>query len=96
MMTCRGLYVVGFCMALIGTLGIAVNMALSGWTTGVPMVLAATVAIGLGLVNTLGREDFDRDHALPYRVVNWGGGLLVVCLGLLTLAVGVVSLGVFG
>ncbi|MDF9746518.1 hypothetical protein [Natrinema salsiterrestre] len=95
MMDTRQLYVVGFGLGLIGSLVTVVSLALAEFVTSAVIGLGTMFTLALGLVNTFTREDFDRDHSLTYRVVNWGGAVIVVALGLLMLTVGIVSFRTF-
>ncbi|QLH77840.1 hypothetical protein HZS55_11260 [Halosimplex rubrum] len=51
----------------------------------------ATFVFVLDFGDAFDREDLDRDHSLAYRLGNRGGAVLAVAVGLVTLAVGIVS-----
>jgi hypothetical protein len=95
-MNTRQVYAVGLGLGLLGSLVTAASQVLAGYVAIGVLTFGAAVALFLGLVNVFEREDFDREHSLPYRVANFGGAVFVVALGLLLLGVGVWSLGTFG
>lgn len=94
-MESRQLYLVGYGLGLVGSLAAVAAVVLAGAVSYAVIMLGATVTFVLGIYDGLTREDFDRDHSLAYRVGNLGGAILVVGLGLLMLAVGIVSLVTF-
>jgi hypothetical protein len=91
----REVYAVGCVLGFVGSLVLVVGQVLAGAVATGVISLGATVTFAIVLGNVLRREDFDRDHALPYRVLNFGGALVVVALGLLLLGVGVAFFGAF-
>ena len=95
MVSARQLYAVGFGLAILGGLGAAAGLALAG-SPGSVLVLVAVLPLVFGLASTVRQEPVDWDHSLAYRVGNVCGALVAVALGLVMLAVGVVSLGLFG
>lgn len=95
-MESRHLYLVGYGLGLVGSLAAVAAVVLAGAVAIGVIMLGATVTFVLGIVDGVTREDLDRERSLVYRVGNWGGAVLVVGLGILLLAVGVVSLGTFG
>lgn len=92
----RTLYLVGFGLGLVGSLVTVASLVLAGLVANGVLALGATVTFVIGLVSAYRREPFDLTPTLAYRVGNWGSAVFVVGLGLLMLAVGVVSLGTFG
>ncbi|MBZ6496318.1 hypothetical protein [Natrinema longum] len=94
-MDARQLYVVGLGLGLIGSLVTVVSLVLAGFVTTAVIGLGTTFTFAVGLDNVFTREDFDREHSLIYRVVNCGGAVIVVALGLLMLTVGIVSFRTF-
>ncbi|WP_436909335.1 hypothetical protein [Halosimplex marinum] len=92
----RHVYAVGIGLGLVGSVAAAAGLALAGSPATGGVALASTIGLVLGFVTLFNREDFDRDHALAYRLGNWGGAVLTVALGLVMLAVGVASILAFG
>ncbi|MGQ3414160.1 hypothetical protein ACT4ML_18180 [Natrinema sp. LN54] len=91
----RQLYVVGLVLGLIGSLLTVVSLVLAGFVTTAVIGLVTTFAFAVSLENVFTREDLDREHSLSYRVVNCGGAVIVVALGLLMLTVGMMSFRTF-
>ncbi|MFA9501245.1 hypothetical protein NP511_03230 [Natrinema thermotolerans] len=94
-MDTQQLYVVGLVLGLIGSLVTVVSLVLAGFVTTAVIGIGATFAFAVSLENIFSRTDFDREHSLSYRIVNWGGAVIVVALGLLMLTVGLVSFRTF-
>lgn len=94
-MDVRHCYAAGCVLGFVGSLAAVAGMVLAGSVAIAVIALGTPVVFVLALRNVFTNERFDRDHSLVYRVVNWGGALFVVALGLLMLAVGVVSLSAF-
>jgi hypothetical protein len=94
-MDTRQLYVAGLGLGLIGSLVTVVSLVLAEFVTNAVIGLGTTFTFALGLKNVFTREDFDREHSLIYRVVNCGGAVIVVALGLLMLTIGIVSFRTF-
>ncbi|WP_455448882.1 hypothetical protein [Natrinema thermotolerans] len=94
-MDARQLYVVGLVLGLIGSLVTVVSLVVAGFMTTAVIGLGATFTFAVSLENVFTRTDFDREHSLIYRIVNWGGTVIVVALGLLMLTVGLVSFRTF-
>jgi len=100
----RNVHIVGYGLALIGSLTIGVSLILSdgsGLSEVAPsgvILLGGTLALVFGLRNVLTKTqtEFDLEHSVAYRVANVGAAIIVVASGLLLFAVGLVSLGVFG
>lgn len=87
------LYVVGFALALIGSLATAAAQVLAGTAAIGVLTLGGTVALAFGLRNVLARDGFALEPSLSYRVANWGGAAFVVAIGLLMVGIGIASLG---
>ena len=91
----REVYAVGCGLGLVGSLVLVASQVLAGAVAYGVLTLGATFTFVVVLGNVYRREDFDRDHSLTYRVLNFGGALVVVALGLLMLAAGVAFFGAF-
>lgn len=92
-MTPRQLYVVGFGLALIGSLAAAAGQVLAGTTATAVVTLGGSVACVIGLRNALARAEFEMEPSLTYRVLNWAGATLAFAFGLLMGGVGFAFLG---
>lgn len=71
------------------------SLVLAGLVVNNVLVLLSTFTFVLSLVRVFTREDFDREHSLAYRIGNWGGAVIAVAIGLLMIAVGIVSFNTF-
>ena len=94
-MNCRSVYLVGFALGLVGSLATAAGLFVAGQAPTAVMVFATSTVFVLAVRNTRDREDFDRDHRLLHRVVNWVGASVVLALGLVMVLVGLWSLVAF-
>ena len=92
----RELYAVGCVLGFVGSLVLVAGQVLAGAVAIGAISLGASATFAIVLGNVYRREDFDRDHSLPYRLLNFGGALVVVALGLLMLGVGIAFFGAFG
>jgi hypothetical protein len=91
----RAVYAIGCVLGLVGSLVLVAGQVLAGSVTTGVLTLGATATFAIVLGNVYRREDFDRDHSRTYRVLNLGGALFVVALGLLLLGVGIAFFGAF-
>jgi hypothetical protein len=95
-MGARAVYAVGCVLGFVGSLVLVAGQVLAGAAATGVVPFGATVTFVIVLGNVLRREDFDRDHSLGYRLLNFGGALVVVALGFLVLGLGVAFFGTFG
>ena len=101
-MRSRQLSVVGFGLGLIGslaTVAASLGLILSGVVaSGLLFMgsLVSTVLFSRGLVDAVTDTGFDVERSVTNRVANWIVAVIAAALGLLMLAVGVVSLSTFG
>jgi len=91
----REVYAVGCVLGLVGSLVLVASQVLAGAVAYGGLTLGATFTFVVILGNVYRREDFDRDHSLLYRLLNFGGALVVVVLGLVLLAAGVAFFSAF-
>jgi len=91
----REVYAIGCVLGFVGSLVLVVSQILAGAVAYGVLTLGGTVTFVIVLGNVYRREDFDRGHSLLYRVVNFGGALVVVALGLLMLGAGIAFFGAF-
>jgi hypothetical protein len=93
MVTTRRLYVLGSGLVLLGSLVVLASLVAGGmWASGLSIGgFGGVFAAVLGLKNTFERADFERDHSLAYRVANLAGAVFSIGLGLVVLAVGILS-----
>lgn len=94
-MESRQLYAVGYGLALLGSLATVASLVLAGLVANSILVLLATFVFVNGLATVFAREDVDREHTLTYRIGNWVGAVIAVAVGLLMIAVGIVSFNTF-
>jgi len=90
-MLTRRLYCLGCGLGVVGSLAIVANLVAAGYWTGAPIALGAGVACILAFRNAYRRDDFERDHSIVYRSVNFAGAVITVGAGLVMLAVGLLS-----
>jgi hypothetical protein len=95
-MDTRTVYAGGAGLGLVGSLVTVAGIVRAGSPGTAAVAGGSTVTFALVLGNVSRREDFDRDHALGYRLANLGGALVVVALGLVMLAMGIVTVTAFG
>ncbi|ACV47940.1 MULTISPECIES: hypothetical protein [Halomicrobium] len=89
-MLTRQLYLLGGGLALLGSLTILANLVIAGMWDNFLVINALVVVFVcvVGLRKIYEREDFERDHALPYRVLNLGIAIGTVIMGIVMLGIG--------